>query len=403
SDPVPRQVGEGERMMADLTRRLAKADAEDFELDKSSDYGTGSAVGVRNYILAKVLLGCYEAVMGHEFIVGGQTPESCAYVMKLFKRFTSLKATLNDKSATKNTKKRVKGAPKAKPLSAVPVNSVVQLDCANEILEFLYTDGRASQQAGRSAVREDGGFVKYVVAGILEQLHKLVSDRSAHLATTFGLCGHIARVIFHEFLASRTNEFNPNSQAPTTAAAAAAKKEKGKSIFTAAVECFYLTVQIVCEHYPAKIEEFLKDVIVRECDGSDDQLKSTMHALENFIGHFITDKIPLNKEAAYLIDCISLLSKLDESAAATHLTPWLDKVCKEQPIDDAHLARSVVRMRLGFERRAGRFDMVASVHQMKAIAADSFSLYGRLNPDALGEQEEEEEADPVLLIMNEKT
>ncbi|KAJ2714624.1 hypothetical protein H4R19_001632 [Coemansia spiralis] len=83
--------GAGGDMWADLCRRFAKAQMEDYELDPTGDYGLGNPAGLRNYNTARLVLGCVDAALEYALASciqqGDGGVEEPAVAMELFSRF----------------------------------------------------------------------------------------------------------------------------------------------------------------------------------------------------------------------------------------------------------------------------------------------------------------------------
>lgn len=57
---IPPVIEEAQDILQSLVERMGKCDAEDFELDKSSDFTTTSSVGQKNRNIARIVMGIYE-------------------------------------------------------------------------------------------------------------------------------------------------------------------------------------------------------------------------------------------------------------------------------------------------------------------------------------------------------
>lgn len=57
---IPDIIESAKDVLASTVDRMAKAELEDFELDKSSDFTSGSGVGMKNRVLARLLMNIYE-------------------------------------------------------------------------------------------------------------------------------------------------------------------------------------------------------------------------------------------------------------------------------------------------------------------------------------------------------
>ncbi|KAJ3299522.1 hypothetical protein HK104_008618 [Borealophlyctis nickersoniae] len=409
AESFPQQLDSAGKTLSDLLQRLAKADMEDFELDKSAEYGGGRylrrffavpgnqqtesfvttcSVGMRNNMLATLLLGSYEAMLEYAFFTGRYTPQSCELVLKLFKRYADLHALVKEKAG---------GAKGRKTASADA--SILQLDCGSAVIAFLFGADAAHQEQGRMLLRNEAAFVKYVITGTQAQLTKLAADSSLHMETTFDQLSNLASVLFHEFLASRHNELNPNSQAAAAAAPAAnAKKEKGKGVFTSAIECLELTIRIIHDHYSSRFVSFLRENVLGDAEGVEDMkdtevVERVVKILQRLVVAFISDRIPLHKESTLLTQTISLLSKHFDPAQIDRLRKWAERFCTDQNVEDAGVAKAVVGVLVASDTKVLEFVVKLQ------FAEDFHAVFGPVQP----ENEDEELGEVQLKIVNEKT
>jgi hypothetical protein len=66
ADRIPRYLA-CQDLLNTLSRRLLKADLEDFELDKGGDWAPTSHAGSRNLLKAQLLVGCYEVLLAYSY------------------------------------------------------------------------------------------------------------------------------------------------------------------------------------------------------------------------------------------------------------------------------------------------------------------------------------------------
>ena len=58
-DP-PEVLESANTALCSLVEQMVKAEPEDFELDRSSDYSAGNSVGQKNRVLARLVMSVYE-------------------------------------------------------------------------------------------------------------------------------------------------------------------------------------------------------------------------------------------------------------------------------------------------------------------------------------------------------
>ena len=128
-------------------------------------------------------------------------------------------------------------------------------------------------------------------------------------------------------------------------------KDKGRSTLGLAVDCFGAAVQVIHEHYPDKMLDFLNTVIAPPSEGDGGRpgdrhsMAHHLKVLQQLVGQLITAKAQYTKEAATVLGVIKVVLShvtVDRSGHATRVKKWLIKLCEEQNIDDATLTKTAV-------------------------------------------------------------
>ncbi len=67
---TPEVIGIAKGVLSSVVERMIKSEPEDFELDKSSDFSSGSSVGQKNRVMAKLVMNIYETLLEFTFTTG---------------------------------------------------------------------------------------------------------------------------------------------------------------------------------------------------------------------------------------------------------------------------------------------------------------------------------------------
>ena len=119
-------------------------------------------------------------------------------------------------------------------------------------------------------------------------------------------------------------------------------KDKGRSTLGLAVDCFGAAVQVIHEHYPDKMLDFLNTVIAPPSEGDGGRpgdrhsMAHHLKVLQQLVGQLITAKAQYTKEAATVLGVIKVVLShvtVDRSGHATRVKKWLIKLCEEQKHD----------------------------------------------------------------------
>ena len=210
-------------------------------------------------------------------------------------------------------------------------------------------------------------------------------------------CRRLTRVIFREFVA------DPNALVKQEEVLG---KEKGKSAFNLAIDYFATAVQIVYDHFPHHLPDFLTSVVVEEgslpqkgkaARDADAELHSAIKACEEVTERLITAQNPSYKDATTLLTVIkpvlsrigydtqrqqaesaeegegregesAFLAKTEQERKEARafygdkVKRWLVKVCETQSIDDLVLVRTIVTFLFSLLRSEDDIKIVSLFH-----------------------------------------
>ncbi|PKC11484.1 hypothetical protein RhiirA5_354118 [Rhizophagus irregularis] len=385
------QLEESKMKLKTLIEQLIHSDMSEFMIYPNADFRMSSKEGSRNNMCASILLGMYEAAIEHTFLASEHTSQSSEIILRLFKRYTALFEVLKEKSANARGRKTV---------TSITENSILSFKCITELCKFTLQDIDDTEiDATNSVLRADAGFVKYITAVAHNKISQIMSNFNPEDEKTFGYCTSLAQVFMNEFIKS-------NKASVATRQDNNSKKDRGKSVFTIAIESLALLIQAVSFCWPDKLIDFLalsyppelaNEVIPNDLNG---WLDLYIREFEQLFIISLSERIPHIKEALGLFQTITLLSShftdsIDISESHGHLeqlVTWLRALCKERVIEDTILAKNIISLLIKLEKDMPDFETSAE------IAHDMLSVLGDINGNADGN-----EVNPNFVIVNPRT
>ncbi|CAI9718582.1 Hypothetical predicted protein [Octopus vulgaris] len=354
-----------EKILASLTQRMVKCELEEFELDKASDYSTKTNVGVKNTILASLILGLYESLMEYNFFSGKCSESSFENVMDLFAKYVKLTGILKTKMKGQNTK----------------INpSLLSLHFIVEILHSFYEDSSSDSSLSLKSLKENKDFVQHILSVGLQKIHllrdhgfrddkeQLDKDKLILLSCRLGrLClKHYQRV-------------GPTSD----------KKNK-KTESTLCLEILSAVVQLLFDSTSPDTHKvwFTQLLKVNEAtDTSNSQMSDKQSILEKhtkLIQRLAVNILSSDKETKTIVELNSLLEIL--GVLCEHLNPgqvyeeilhWIDEVARSDAIDaDMNVISKVLGLLLKMSK-----DVRNPVGMLKKISRDLHSKLGDIDKE----------------------
>ncbi|XP_074642639.1 Fanconi anemia group I protein-like [Tubulanus polymorphus] len=344
------------KVLNSVTRRMIKAELEDFEVDKSADFNLNTASGVRNLITVMMLMGIYEVLISYQFLIedndSGDT-EKMLTVQKLFDQYNRLYEIWSEKSsggAGGGAGKKDRAGNKT------IITSMMTVDCASNILHHLVKKSKAE---------ENVDFKMYIVRIICHQLQQVNDtghcDTARDKRKIFYLCCSVANDLLHGFIAARdSNEL--------------------KKFAAVCLNGFNLCFQIICGQYEKKLSDFLTS-IEYETSGFDMEAGDGVHCHVKKIQDLVMKNV-VNagldslKEILPLLNVIGALCKLDKSDQKQTIQTWFHKLCKEKKIEDCVVSHALLSHLIDVTRQVKNCSLL-----LKDIAQDIHVRIGDVDED----------------------
>uniref|UniRef100_A0A4W3ITH4 FA complementation group I n=1 Tax=Callorhinchus milii TaxID=7868 RepID=A0A4W3ITH4_CALMI len=307
-----------EEQLDSITLRMVKSELEDFELDKSADFSSGTNVGVKNHLYAVLVLGVLEVLMEYNFTIGDYSVNRFQDVLSLFHRHHKLWELLKEKSG------------KGKPASSwKSPRSLLTFHFLSHLLTNLFRDNTQSHEESLSVLRSSNEFQRYVVSMALQKVQQVEET----LARSFLLWRYTS-------IPSAVEE--------------SVKKEKGKTISLLCLEGLLRIFNTVQSRYQDKMEQFLSAIDVSE-EGEEQEnvniTDKTAFHIRQFQRSLATqlsgsEEEFNSKEAQLLVNILSTLSRLLDRASQqfAQMLTWTEKICKESSLEDVQFCRGLMNL-----------------------------------------------------------
>lgn len=370
-------LNELEDLFQSLVRRMNKSEMEDFELDKSAEFSLVSSVGIKNNILALLVLGVYEILLEYSFSEGELSGESVDEILQLFGNYHQLSEILKEKSNSAGKKGRSAAVKQG-------VKSMLSLECSASLLRAFFSDRAPSHQQSLATLRGLKELVKYTVNTAIQKL-KEISDGGfcsgpggSNKDTIYKHCCTIGRVFWKHLNGDSCLQEEPD------------KKEKGKKINSLCIEGFCSVVDIMCCRFSQKLPHFMNAIDSTQ-DGSggalDDttdqeaiyvQIKKFQRLIVSIISSPDEDKEISLKDSQSLVNVIAMLAHhLEPDGPQFHqLHAWVQMICADNNVDDPSLTKSLVSL-----LHSITFQSKASAGLVRDVAQDVHSQLGDVDEE----------------------
>ncbi|KAG0167084.1 hypothetical protein DFQ28_006686 [Apophysomyces sp. BC1034] len=361
-----------------LTFRLSKADIEDYELEKTSNFDMATNLGLRNNMYANILLGCYEAATEHEFVSRGNSVESFEIILNLFKKRKNIINLLRENST--NAKGR-------KIFVSQPHSTQFTLSFLTDITQTMFLQGDIQTPA--RSLRSDIDFIHYIVSSTQTCLKTMSEqDGIGQMDNNFTKCVELARVYIHILITEDSDSSFINHQ-----------PKKGNSVLGAIVDAMKCLFDIVAQVWPEKLILFMSKLLqVADKSLTEDLLRNyslnrivsrVLLYFNDIMTKYLSDRVPLYKEAAGVMHIIVFLTdKMDRNADdfSEHnetIVKWLETFAKDRPLEDVTLAKEIISSLIGLCAEISLFHIVIG------LAEDIHALCGDVEASYDTQQQEE--------------
>ncbi|KAI8148643.1 FANCI solenoid 4-domain-containing protein [Fennellomyces sp. T-0311] len=376
STVVTDQIDKCRQDIKSLIARLSKSDLEDFELDKTATFDLATHIGLRNNIYAGLLQGVYEATMEYEYMTQEADPsESYQTTLSLFKKRMDAAALLKEGSS---------GDKGRKSATLQSEYSVASLDFLTNVTRRMFMEGNVQRPI--RALRGDLGYVKYIVQSTQIVLKKMTKQHDRD----FEKCLELAKLYMDILKVEDSDSSFVNHQS-----------KKGHSVLESMLDTFMNICDTVHQLWPKRLVNLLSQISGSPGGRINTVIFNVVKLFEEIMTKYLSDRSPLYREAAKLMQIVVFLSKrLDRDAddfreRTEQMTLWLGSIVKERPVEDIALAREIIHLHIHLCAEIGDFMTVIY------IAQDLHSLHGDI--DATYDQEEYEQPEVQYMMMNVKT
>ncbi|CAO3673883.1 unnamed protein product [Umbelopsis ramanniana] len=343
-----------------LCFRLCKADPEDFELDKSSNYDMVTNVGMRNNCRAQLLLGTYEACMEHLIQTYSDGNENAESIAKLFNKFKILHGILKEKSTNERGRKSA---------LSMSESSILTLPGITMISNILFAG-----DSGPTVLRSNTDFVKYILTVTHHKLSKLTSQEDLDVSAYQHLVS-LAHVYMAEVVAKVGDKDDQT---------VGDNASKASTELSLCIECLVLLPQLVHTLFPTKMIPFLVSLLqaAQASQLTDDVegeilVKHLIMVLQELVEDLITHRTPRYKEAASLLQLKTFLLQSysshdpEKTGYVTAESTWIEGFCVNRAIGDQGVAKAALSLLMAFSEQQGQFQNIVHIcNDINAIAGD---------------------------------
>ncbi|XP_042351654.1 Fanconi anemia group I protein [Plectropomus leopardus] len=323
-------------ILESMTRRMIKSELEDFELDKSAEFSTGSSVGVKNNIYALLVMGVYEVLMEYNFIQANYNKSGFEELIELFNRYHKLSEILREKSG------------KSRAPSNKTLRSLLSLGFVSTLLTALFRDSAQSREEALSVLRSNGEFVRYAVSVAVNKIQQL--EESGH---TDGPDGQNTDRAFR-FLCDMTSVLMWRYTNIPSVVEDAGKKEKRSSLSLLCLEGLLRIFTTCQQRYPEKMAQLLSTMETSGGDAEPDDGNMTemnYFYIRQFQRALFTqlsggEEEFNSKEAQLLVSILSVLSRQlkPSSQQFVQMITWTVKICKETSFEDSAFSKGLLSL-----------------------------------------------------------
>ncbi|CAL1526134.1 unnamed protein product, partial [Lymnaea stagnalis] len=382
SSREPHGVEELQNILETMTKRIIKADMEDFELDKSADFSLATGVGVRNNIFAILLLGLYEVLMEFSFETGKFSPESCKQVLELFSKHNQLGSVVRDKSAAGAGKKGKVTQPKTTNFS------LLSLPCIINFIKAIFNDQsnqtdhptkQPTDGGGVDELRADKDFLPYLVSVATQKLGQVASKGTCEgeqlsEEKLLKSCHMLGRLLYLYYIEKQIADDDTNS--------------RDQKLTSRCLEGLGLVVEIASKHGLDAVHQCLTH-LEKEPGNEKERLKES-DKIEKIHKHLmkfqrlVATILSEDKEHQNMKDVSVILSVMahlviylpNQGQEYLQVHTWLHKVATEQTIDDAATCRQILSLLLNLSRQTKSLPQL-----LRTLCQDVHSQLGDIELD----------------------
>uniref|UniRef100_A0A4W5KQZ6 FA complementation group I n=1 Tax=Hucho hucho TaxID=62062 RepID=A0A4W5KQZ6_9TELE len=318
-------------ILESFTRRMIKAELEDFELDKSAEFSLVSSVGVKNSIYAVLVMGVYEVLIEYNFTKANYSKSLFEELLELFSRYNKLSEILKEKSG--------KGKSSKSP------RSLLSMGFVSTLLTALFRDSAQSREEALFVLHSSGDFLRYAVSVALQKITQL--EETGH---TDGPDGQNTDKTFHH-LCDITSVLMWRYTNIPCAVEDAGKKEKRCSVSLLCLEGLLRIFSTGQRRYPARVAQLLSAIGGTHTNWNATVTEKTAFYIRQFQRALFTqlsggEEDFNSKEAQLLVNILSVLSRQLEPSSQqfVQMITWTVKICKETSFEDVAFSKGLLSL-----------------------------------------------------------
>lgn len=320
-----------------LTEKLAGCGLDDLGFDTNGEFSSSTAVGQKNVLSAKIMIGVFDCLIEHTFTHGAETSEEkMQTLISLFKsqrKIINLVKERSGKSAKKGEGSKGKGRPAAKP--TITFKSNLSLRATAKMLEVSFSNLEDARPNYCELMKENHELQMYLLFVIEETLSTVkgltVSERERILPEL----KTVAKVLLLECSVS--------------IGASDSSDERGVNRLRQSLQVLSTLLTIFCRFYKDKLESILKDLTGKN-DNKDLSghlyrvSKKCQKMLLKILHH--EERDPLLKDGCLIVHLMSTVTQAMEPDcdAISEVQDWVLQLCKDQALDHGGLADSMVSL-----------------------------------------------------------
>ncbi|KAI8988263.1 FANCI solenoid 4-domain-containing protein [Mycotypha africana] len=360
-DTIPAVTAETiTRYKSDLNtfiEKLTKAELEDFELDKTCNLDMATHLGLRNNILATLLIDIYEVSLECVFLTHGITVQSSETLLTLFKKRSSLITRLKD-SATNE---------KGKKITNVAEQTHVSLEFTSNIIQSMFIPSQIKAEYTHCIrdLKANIDFTHFLITSTSNSLRAAINDLYCQRDEQhFEYCIIICKI----YLKILTNEDSDSTYANQLST------KKAPSVLGSIASSLLTIIEIVRHVWPEQLAMLLKSIVELNDDEDAQQNETKNRVIIDFIMNikeiifkYLSGRTPIYKEASQVMQLASFLcdnlekKDPDYVIRSRHVVSWLDNLAKERPLEEVSLARDIITLLIQLCANIGEFDVIQSL------------------------------------------
>jgi len=389
-----------EDAITSLTKRMIKADMEDFELDKSADFSLTTSVGMKNSIFAQLVSGVYEVLMEYSFMTGKNSVESCERVLQLYEKLEKVLEVIKDKTTSGAGKKKSGASNKNSS------QNLFSLKFLTAFLHAVLSNEEESDRSGLTVIRHSIELIKFAASCAVQKLNQLVDKNQCD-----GAGGKNADHLFRQ-CCILSKSFLQHINGDSLLADDVVSKDKGKKLSGICLDGLSLIIGYVSNHQPSNLKKLLEnldftaDVLTQNASTSSSGtlVFRVIRRLQRMTIKMISspDEEMGLKEAQVLITMMKhLIPHLEtNSNEYQQVYTWFYRLAAEQTIDDLALAKMIFTKLLLLHHQSN-----SSLSVLKKLSQDLHHQMGDIDEDVEVENHNnfsmvtEKTAAPMLFIL----